>query len=182
MKVKIICGVVGGVLILLAGWSGYFYGLDSGQKIGYQDGYQKGSYDSYERGYSLGYGNGKEFVVTHLDQYVTIPKAVTYERVLEFLEGDNVDVNEYTDIYNCISFANELKYNANNDGIKCAIVSFDLEDAYETWGHAINAFETTDRGIVYFDPQTDGERFDIRIGSHYNLSEKYRITKVDIIW
>jgi len=129
-----------------------------------------------------GYENGKEFVATHLDQYVTIPKAVSYEEVVEFLKEDRTDENKYTNNYNCISFADDLKEHANTHGIKCALVSFDLEDDYESWGHAINAFETTDRGIVYFDPQTDGQRYDIEVGGYYSLPTRSKIIKVDIIW
>jgi len=74
-----------------------------------------------------------------------------------------------------------LNENAIKSGIKCAVVSMDLTGKKRI-GHAINAFETTDRGVVYFDPQTDGERFGIEAGGYYSLSERYKITKIDIIW
>jgi hypothetical protein len=174
------------IALIIFGGAGYWIGYSTGYAAGHSEGWEKGTIQGnaqgYEKGYAAGYDNGKEYVVNHLDQYITIPRAVSYERVLEFLEKDKTDENEYSYPYNCISFANELKSNAENEGIKCAIVSFDLEDKYEAWGHAINAFETTDRGIVFFDPQTDGQRYDIKVGGYYTLSERYRITKVDIIW
>jgi hypothetical protein len=154
----------------------------SGKKLGYVDGYDKGKYDYYEKGYSLGYDNGKEFVVTHLDQYVTVPKMVKYEVVVEFLKEDKTNENRYVDqVFDCVTFTKIVKENANSKGIKCGVVSLDLTGTKRI-GHAINAFETTDRGIVYFDPQTDGERFGIYVGGTYKLSEVYKITKVDIIW
>jgi hypothetical protein len=182
MKDKLVIITVSAILVILGVIGGYFVGTDSGERLGYANGYEKCGYDSYDKGYSLGYDNGKEFVVTHLDQYVTVPEAVSYDEVIAFLKSDQTDRNEYTSDFNCISFTNNIKENANKKGIRCAIVSFDLVGVNKSIGHAINAFETTDRGIVYFDPQTDGERFGIEVGGYYNLSERYKITKVDIIW
>ncbi len=170
------------ISLLIFGGSGYWLGYENGKNTGHNEGVISGNTTGYEKGYSLGYDNGKEFVVTHLDQYVTIPKAVAYEEVLEFLKEDRTDESEYTDDYNCISFADDLKERANNQGIKCALVSMDLVGDYDNTAHAINAFETIDRGIVYFDPQTDGQRYGIYVGGVYRLSELYKITKVDVIW
>jgi hypothetical protein len=183
MKDKLIIITVISILIVLGICGGYFVGLDGGKKLGYVDGYDKGKYDSYEKSYSLGYDNGKEFVVTHLDQYITVPKAVGYSEVVTFLRTDQTDKNEYVEqVFDCVTFTKLVKEDANGEGIKCAFVIMDLSGAKKNTSHAINAFETTDRGIVYFDPQTDGERFGIYVGGTYKLSEVYKITKVDIIW
>ena len=174
---------------------GYSIGNSAGNTTGYGQGIVVGEYEGYQRGYSLGYGDGKEYVVTHLDQYTHIVKPVTYTAVVQFLKEDQTDKNEYSlENFNCISFANMVRNNANSKGIKCAVVSFVLNNPQESMGHAINAFETTDKGIVYFDPQTDGQRYNIEIGgsytlwssiyktSKYQLPTTYKITKVDIIW
>jgi hypothetical protein len=186
MKDKLIIITVSAILIVIGVVGGYFIGEDGGKKLGYVDGYDKGKYDSYEKGYSLGYDNGKEFVVTHLDQYVKVPKAVGYNEVLEFLNNDATNENKYSlNDFDCTTFSTMLKSNANKIGIKCAVVSFDMYNTktLERSGHAINCFETTDRGTVYFDPQTDGQRYDIRVGGTYVLQGvSYKITKVDVIW
>jgi hypothetical protein len=181
MKDKLIIITVSVILIVIGVTGGYFVGEDGGKKLGYVDGYDKGKYDSYEKGYSLGYDNGKEFVVTHLDQYVKVPKNVTYKEVVEFLKEDKTSNIKYTNDFDCMAFARIVRENANNKNIRCAIVVFDLTGTKEI-SHAVNAFETSDRGVVYFDPQTDGQRYKIEVGGYYVLSEIYKITQVDIIW
>ena len=47
----------------------------------------------------------------------------------------------------CCDFAERLHNNAEKAGIRCAYVAIDLS----TGGHAIDAFQTTDRGLIYFD-------------------------------
>ncbi len=177
------------ISLIVFGGAGYWVGYSTGYAAGNSEGWEKGTIhgnaQGYEKGYSAGYDNGKEFVVSHLDQYVTIPKPVPYEEVIEFLKEDKGDEQTFINLYyDCVSFTKALRENALAKGIKCGIVTFTLESIEDSsvMGHAINAFETTDRGIVYFDPQTDGERFGIEVGGYYTLSEKYRITKVDIIW
>jgi hypothetical protein len=162
----------------------YLFGVSSGNNTGYATGYDKGSFIAYEKGYVSGYDNGKEFVVTHLDQYVTVPKSVKYDEVVEFLKEDKTSEERFVDrVFDCISFANMVKENADKRGVKCALVSMDLFNANKDIGHAINCFETTDKGIVYFDPQTDGQRYGVYVGGTYTLSGVvYKITKVDIIW
>jgi len=81
-----------------------------------------------------------------------------------------------------VTFSRWVKENANSKYIKCGVVSLDLK-GIKNIGHAINCFETTDRGIVYFDPQTDGQRYGIYVGGTYTLQGiVYKITKVDVIW
>lgn len=135
-------------------------------------------------GYNVGWNLGKEYVTTHLGQYTNIVKPVSYDEVVVFLKEDQTDKAEYTDDFDCITFANEVKSNANKKGIKCAVVSMDVYDVKKLVykGHTINLFDTTDKGLVYFDPQTDEPRYNVEVGNYYNLSEQYKITKVDIIW
>ena len=47
----------------------------------------------------------------------------------------------------CADFAERLHNDAEIAGIRCAYVSLDLS----TGGHACNAFQTTDRGLIYVD-------------------------------
>jgi hypothetical protein len=49
----------------------------------------------------------------------------------------------------CSDFAELLHNNAEMDGIKCGYVTIDFEG--QSVGHAIDAFETTDQGLVYVD-------------------------------
>jgi len=181
MKYKVLLSIGISVLGVACVCGAYLFGVSSGNTTGYD----KGSFVGYERGYVSGYDNGKEFVVTHLEQYVTMPKAVKYDEVVAFLKNDETNKNKYSTDFDCTSFTNLLKSIATKENIKCGIVIFNIEDPYThvLGGHAINCFETLDRGTVYFDPQTDGQRYDVRVGGTYTLQGiSYKITKVDVIW
>ena len=87
----------------------------------------------------------------------------TYEEALDFLERDRTDANEYIEgEYVCSHFAADINNNAEKQGIRCALVDVRFPDS----GHAIIAFETTDEGLVYFEPLTD-DRVRPVIGKRY---------------
>ncbi|MFC2069893.1 hypothetical protein ACFLTB_01805 [Chloroflexota bacterium] len=78
----------------------------------------------------------------------------------KFLLEDDTDEMEYIyPIVVCADFANRLKENAEKEGWRCAIVRLDMVGYTDPFnygiasdaGHACNAFETTDRGLVYID-------------------------------
>lgn len=75
----------------------------------------------------------------------------------------------------CADFAERLHNEAEMAGIRCAYVSVGLTG--QGGGHACNAFETTDRGLVYIDctgtvgsygPANKDMIVDIRVGDQYN--------------
>ena len=87
----------------------------------------------------------------------------TFEEVIDFLGEDKTDSNEYLEEeYVCSHFAGDVNNNAESQGIRCALVDI----RFLRSGHAIIAFETTDEGMVYFDPITD-ERVRPVIGKEY---------------
>lgn len=74
----------------------------------------------------------------------------TWQQLNDFLRSDKTDQNQYIfGSYMCADFAKEVHDNAEVAGIRAAFVGIffkgDIED------HALNAFETTDRGLVYID-------------------------------
>jgi len=74
----------------------------------------------------------------------------TWEELVSFLNLDDTDRGAYGfGLRVCAEFANELHDNAEKAGIKAAWVAIEFEDNSE--GHAFNAFETTDRGLVFVD-------------------------------
>jgi hypothetical protein len=80
------------------------------------------------------------------------PDAVdpTWDQVVAFLRADRTDEMEYVaSDFMCGSFAQEVHNNAEKAGIRTAWVGIDL--AGKKVGHAVNAFNTTDRGLVYTD-------------------------------
>lgn len=79
--------------------------------------------------------------------------AVTWAEVAKFLEQDTTNLNQYDDSYVCADFAADLVANAHAKGISAWSVA--VLFTHEL-GHSIVAFETTDKGVVYVEPQTDG--------------------------
>ena len=71
---------------------------------------------------------------------------VTYDELIIFLEQDQTDQNEWIlGEYVCVHFATDLHNNAEAYGIRCAIVHS------PDYAHALNAFMTTDDGLVFVD-------------------------------
>jgi hypothetical protein len=78
----------------------------------------------------------------------------TYAELLAFLEADQTDRYSYIlgppkVAYVCSDFARDVHNNAEAAGIRTAWVGIEIEG--QTEGHALNAFETTDRGLVFID-------------------------------
>jgi hypothetical protein len=73
----------------------------------------------------------------------------TWDELISFLEGDDTDEHPYIeDSFVCADFAEMLHNNAEASGIKAAYVGVDFVVGE---GHAINTFNTTDKGLVYVD-------------------------------
>ena len=74
----------------------------------------------------------------------------TWQELMTFLGVDTTDQKPYVvDSYSCVAFAEELHNNAEAAGIRAAFVGVQFED--RDVGHALNAFQTTDRGLVFID-------------------------------
>jgi len=92
----------------------------------------------------------------------------TYDELKAFLYSDTTNLNHYVDGgpvgYICTDFAETVHNNAEVAGIRAAWVSVTFEG--ETEGHVLNAFETSDEGLVYIDC-TSGECTKFWVGDHY---------------
>ena len=80
------------------------------------------------------------------------PNAInpSWNELLKFLKKDKTDEHAYIkDKFVCANFALMLHNNAETAGWRCAYVTIDLSGSRN--GHALNAFETTDYGLVYID-------------------------------
>lgn len=74
----------------------------------------------------------------------------TWRQLEVFLRIDKTDQHQYLlGSYTCGDFAEEVHNNAEVAGIRAAFVAVFFES--ESKGHALNAFETTDSGLVYID-------------------------------
>jgi len=101
-----------------------------------------------------------------------------------FLLKDDTDKMEYVyPVVVCADFADNMQENAEEAGWRCAVVWLDMvgyTDPYNYGiahdaGHACNAFETTDRGLVYIDctraqsgPFHQDCIVEVQVGKQYN--------------
>jgi len=79
-------------------------------------------------------------------------KDPTWEELQTFLLQDDTDKKYYTSTYVCGDFAERLHNNAEAAGIKAAFVVVKIT-SMSPWGdlHALNAFQTSDKGLIYID-------------------------------
>ncbi len=78
----------------------------------------------------------------------------TWQELKEFLLIDPTDDEVYSlELFNCVSFAEMLHNNAEAAGIKAAFVAVQFTGS--DIGHTLNAFRTTDKGLVYVDNTTN---------------------------
>jgi exonuclease VII small subunit len=98
----------------------------------------------------------------------------TWARLLDFLRNDRTDENAYwPGVYMCGDFAKDLHNDAERAGIRAAYVAIEVGGA----NHALNAFKTTDRGLVFIDctglvawepgPSNCDKIVDVRLGKRY---------------
>jgi hypothetical protein len=117
---------------------------------------------TYEEGRVLVGGDGEPILL------VDNPDAVdpTYAELVAFIQQDTTDNNNYLEDpligYVCADFAEDVHNNAEAAGIRAASVSVDFEGGGE--GHAVNAFDTIDKGLVYID--CTGQSFDDKLNFH----------------
>ncbi len=91
-------------------------------------------------------------------------KDPAYRQMMNFIEDDDTDQAKYiTGKYECVEFATDLCNRAEAIGIRCAYVSIRFPDGR---GHAIVAFDTIDKGLIYIEPQYD-DLVEIEIGKPF---------------
>ena len=116
----------------------------------------------------------------------------SYQEMKDFLKQDETSEQEYSESeYVCVDFTADVKANAAKEGLRCAYVAIEYLGRI---GHAIVAFDTTDRGLVYIEPQFDwevepeiGQRYYqcvIPPPGHYMAKPDYddTIARVIVIW
>lgn len=80
------------------------------------------------------------------------PNAVnpSWDELVGFLYDDQTEYHEYVaDVYDCSEFSRDIHNNAEATGIRSAVIHVDFSNTPSR--HALNAFLTTDYGLVYID-------------------------------
>ena len=140
--------------------------------------------------------------------YGTAESHVDLEHIQSIIDGTAQPSGPHV----CADFAERLHNNAELAGIRCAYVSITLvgyPDPYNygissSTGHACNAFQTTDRGLIYIDctgisdsygPDNNDTIVDVQVGEQYNPEYLFpsggwyipsgtmgTVTDVQVIW
>ncbi len=158
MAVVMLCG---GALFL-----GYIRGYQNGNEGSYSQAYTQGKDEGYQAGYQSGLQAGyKPPTQPQQSTSELTPKNPTYQEMKTFLAQDPTNQNSYVENkYVCVDFAATVNNNAETKGIRCAVVDIFYPDGY---GHTIVAFDTTDRGLIYVEPQFD-EEVKLVVGRSYS--------------
>jgi hypothetical protein len=123
---------------------------------------------TYEDGRVLVGGDGEPIILTD-NPAATDP---TFAELVAFIQQDTTDANDYLEHprigYVCADFAEDVHNNAEAAGIRAASVSVDFEGKVE--GHALNAFDTIDMGLVYID--CTGQSSDDKLNFHVEYTEE----------
>ena len=107
-------------------------------------------------------------------QTITL-KNPTFQELRDFILTDPTSRNEFVlNQYECRHFATDVNNNADAEGLRCAFVLL----CYDRGQHAVVAFDTTDRGLVYIEPQTDAA-IHPEVGGKYQGKE---IIEILIAW
>ena len=165
--------------------SSYQEAYDQAYDARYQEGYN----EYYSRGYDEGYQNGLEIGYQQGVATVVSLHNPTYNELIEFLARDTTDSKPYIEgEYVCSDFSAEVNNNAEAKGIRAAFVIIRLPQEVPA-EHALIAFETKDKGLIFIEPQLD-KVVKLAIGQHYwplvgrTIPTDYddTIVEIQIIW
>jgi hypothetical protein len=167
-KVATLIAIIVSVIILCggAGFAGYSYNIIKNPSIAQENNYDSGFNIGKEVGYQTGFKAAMDTVQKQTEIKLHNP---TYKEMKDFLAQDPTNKLPYKSNERiCTDFAAEVNNNAKKLGINCAIVYI----LYGETGHSIVAFQTTDRGLIFIEPQFDDE-VSLIIGKSYSQVNKY---------
>lgn len=165
----------------------------------YYNGYQKGYADTYKvsyrealsEAYDKGYDQWLELGRGDPAGQGVVPQVKlrnpTYLELRDFLTRDETDSRLFVSgEYVCFDFAAALNNNAEASGIRAAYVRIRSRE----WAHAVVAFETADRGLIFIEPQSDrevrlvvGESYPWRqAGAARSTTYNDPVVEIQIIW
>lgn len=125
---------------------------------------------------SLPVTNGSDTIHMYIHNYPNVTDP-TSEELFNFLKNDLTNSRSYVfGSFVCIDFAIMLHDNAELSGIKSGVVTIEFYD--REVGHALNVFNTTDKGLIYVD--TTNDTYDVFSGESYSeyLSHSFNPDKI----
>lgn len=129
------------------------------------------------------------------NETIFVSKNLFYQNVKNFIQNDTTnDPSKYNETsYNCVHYSKDVNNNAEKKGIRCGYVIVDFNESYRD-PHSLVVFMTKDKGLIFFEPQTD-EEVNLTVGeeywkecviSHsendYNNKDNWRVKSYTIYW
>jgi hypothetical protein len=104
----------------------------------------------------------------------------TFSELKAFLAQDRTEYHHYIlEVYDCSQFSRDVHNNAEAAGIRAAEVQIFFRG--EWTGHALNAFITTDYGLVYVDCTEEPDTIArVKVGKEYRSVEVYLVAPANI--
>lgn len=104
----------------------------------------------------------------------------TWSQLMAFLSQDQTETHTYIrNVYDCSQFSRDIHNNAEAAGIRAAEVAVDFSNKVD--GHALNAFLTTDYGLVYVDCTEAPDKIArVKAGTVFRAVKAYYITAINI--
>jgi hypothetical protein len=167
-------------LCVASGFIGHSYSQEANYSAGYQAGQKVSSSQQYDKGKEEGFKVGYEAnIAANLKKpdsgyYLKNP---SYEEMKTFLAKDISNSKPYVDGQRiCADYSADVVNNAKTQGIRCAFVYI----IYPQNGHTIVAFETTDKGLKFIEPQFDKE-VTLVVGKSYSQLNSFNSQPVNDI-
>ncbi len=106
--------------------------------------------------------------------------------MVAFIKADDTDFRDYVEnAYVCADFAEDVHNNAEAAGIRAGWVALSFDGTEE--GHALNSFETTDRGLIYIDcTNKSPENIENTASSwdtvaYVEMGKRYGVLDIDVV-
>jgi hypothetical protein len=113
--------------------------------------------------------------VTISDNQTITLRNPTFAEMRNFILKDPTNHNQFIlNKYECRHFATAVDNDAKAAGWECGFALL----CYDQGQHAVVAFNTTDRGLVFIEPQTDAA-IDVKVGGYY---QNQKILEILIAW
>ena len=164
----------------------YQKNYDQGYARNYDSSYEMAYGDAFDTGYEKGYQIGLDVLFEgEISPRVEL-RNPTYQELRDFIKHDLTDSNKYVKgVYMCADFAADVNNNAEFQGIRAAYVIIHARE----WNHAVVAFETVDKGIIFIEPILDTE-VEVVVGQPYRWMEgredttpyEDTIVELEFIW
>jgi hypothetical protein len=104
----------------------------------------------------------------------------TWQELVEFLKEDETDTYIYrAGEFDCSGFAITLRDHAIARGFRCAYV--EIEFINSSVGHALNAFRTSDKGLVFVDDTGSENRTCYDRIAYLKIGEQYGVISLDAV-